>query len=71
MAVAVVTGAGIRVGRAIATELGQAGYNLILHAHSSGTEVASLADELGRLESIINAESATDPFTATQRRTLR
>jgi len=32
---ALVTGAGVRIGRAIALELGRSGYDLILHAHHS------------------------------------
>ncbi|SEU37534.1 SDR family oxidoreductase [Stigmatella erecta] len=46
MATAFVTGAGIRVGRAVARALGQAGYELALHAHRSSQELEALAEEL-------------------------
>ncbi|MDC0712797.1 SDR family oxidoreductase [Stigmatella sp. ncwal1] len=46
MATAFVTGAGIRVGRAVARALSQAGYELALHAHRSLQELEVLAEEL-------------------------
>jgi pteridine reductase len=48
MPVAVVTGAGVRVGRAIALHLARAGYDLALHANSSALEgVAEAARGVG------------------------
>ncbi|MCP3165180.1 SDR family NAD(P)-dependent oxidoreductase [Myxococcus qinghaiensis] len=46
MGTAFITGAGIRVGRAVAKALARAGYDLALHAHRSLDALASLADEL-------------------------
>jgi pteridine reductase len=45
MKTAFVTGAGIRVGRAIAISLARAGYDLALHAHSSVQALEELAAE--------------------------
>jgi pteridine reductase len=44
--VALVTGAGVRVGRAIAEALAAAGYDLLLHAHHSHAAAAELAAAL-------------------------
>ncbi|PIE24866.1 MAG: pteridine reductase [Neptuniibacter caesariensis] len=44
--VALVTGAAKRVGRAIASELHQAGYHIAIHYHNSETEAQALKDEL-------------------------
>lgn len=46
MAIAFITGAGIRVGSAVARALGRAGYDLALHAHRSVTSLEALAEEL-------------------------
>lgn len=48
---AVVTGAGARVGRAIALELAAAGHDLLVHVHTNvagGAETVRLAEGLGR-----------------------
>jgi pteridine reductase len=49
MSTALVTGAGIRVGRAIALGLAGAGYDLILHAHHSRDAVEAVAREVRAL----------------------
>jgi pteridine reductase len=46
MATAFITGAGIRIGRAVARALGQAGFDLALHAHRSVGALAEAAEEL-------------------------
>lgn len=46
--IVLVTGAGRRVGRAIAEELGAAGAFVVLHYHSSRVEVAQVASRLPR-----------------------
>lgn len=46
MAVALVTGAGVRVGRAIALTLARAGYDVALHAHRSIEAAKAVADEV-------------------------
>ncbi len=43
MPLALVTGAGVRVGRAIAVALADAGYDLILHANRSRDALAQVA----------------------------
>jgi len=51
MGYALVTGAGIRVGRAVALGLAQAGFDLVLHANRSRAALDAVADEcraLGR-----------------------
>ena len=50
MPVALVTGSGIRVGRAIALALGRAGFDLLLHANRSVEDAQNLAEELHFLE---------------------
>jgi len=63
MGTAFVTGAGIRVGRAIATALARAGYDLVLHANRSVDALAGLAAEaraLGRSVSIVAADLADE-----------
>lgn len=49
MGTAFVTGAGIRIGGAVARALGHAGYDLALHAHRSLGPLEALADELRAL----------------------
>ncbi len=49
MPLALVTGAGIRVGRAIALALGHAGFDLVLHANRSVEPAKELAAELLKL----------------------
>lgn len=49
MGTAFITGAGIRVGHAVARALGRAGYDLALHANRSVGPLESLADELRAL----------------------
>jgi pteridine reductase len=45
---ALITGAGLRIGRAVAEALAGAGADLVLHYHASGAEAESLARELGK-----------------------
>jgi len=59
MANALVTGAGIRVGRAIALHLAQAGFDLVLHANRSRLaleEVASECRAMGRDVLVLSAD---------------
>jgi pteridine reductase len=49
MATAFITGAGVRVGSAVARALGHAGYDLALHAHRSVSALEALAGELRAL----------------------
>lgn len=65
---AFITGAAIRVGRAIALHLAQAGWDITLHCHQSRNEAESLAEEierLGRKAHIVNGDLA-DPLVAEQ-----
>jgi NAD(P)-dependent dehydrogenase (short-subunit alcohol dehydrogenase family) len=58
---ALVTGAGRRIGRAIALELAQAGYAVVLHAHRSRAEAEKLAGEIvkaGGRASVVLADLA-------------
>ena len=62
MPTAFVTGSGVRVGRAIALALANAGYDLVLHAHSSvgaATEVAAEVRTLGRRATVCRGDLAT------------
>jgi NAD(P)-dependent dehydrogenase (short-subunit alcohol dehydrogenase family) len=43
---ALITGAGRRIGRAIALALAQAGYSVVLHANHSRAEAEKLASEI-------------------------
>lgn len=64
MPLALITGAGIRVGRAIAIALANAGYDLVLHAHRSQqglSEVAAIAKTHQRsVQQVLADLSATD-----------
>lgn len=60
---ALVTGGGIRVGRAIALALADAGFDLVLHYRSSAgpvQEVAALVREKGRAVTVVQADLATE-----------
>lgn len=46
---ALVTGAGIRGGRAVALELGRAGYDVVVHAHASRDKLDAVCAELAAL----------------------
>jgi pteridine reductase len=59
MPIALVTGSGVRVGRAIANVLLEAGYDLLLHAHRSTHEAAELvkaAAAKGRVALVLEAD---------------
>jgi len=59
MPLVLVTGAGIRVGRAVALAFAKAGYDLILHVNRSlepAEEVAGLARAMGREATILRAD---------------
>jgi pteridine reductase len=63
MRTAVVTGAGIRVGRAIALALADAGFDVVAHANKSKAEVEETADLIrnkGRQASVELADLADD-----------
>ncbi|MCK6521524.1 SDR family oxidoreductase [Myxococcota bacterium] len=56
---ALITGAGVRLGRATAQQLAQAGFDLVLHVHRSrdgAEEVAAQARALGRRAEILQAD---------------
>ena len=64
MATAFITGAGIRIGSAVARALGQAGYDLALHAHRSLGPLETLAEEmraLGRHVTLYAADLSDPP----------
>jgi len=59
VALALVTGAGVRVGRAIALALAESGFDLILHAHRSlerAAEVKTLVEAKGRRALVESAD---------------
>ena len=59
MPLALVTGAGIRVGRAVSLALAEAGYDLLLHVNRSiepAREVAAEVDALGRRADVFKAD---------------
>lgn len=58
MATAFITGAGIRIGRAVARALGRAGYDVALHANRSVDALESLAEELRGLGREVTLYSA-------------
>ena len=63
MPVALVTGAGIRIGRATARALAEAGFDLALHAHGSADKLDSLRSELtalGRRVECFGADLSTE-----------
>ncbi|PCC69823.1 pteridine reductase [Nannocystis exedens] len=63
--IALVTGAAVRVGRAILTRLAGAGYRVWLHYHRSEAAAAELAEELGaRCVGTIQADLAAEPARA-------
>jgi pteridine reductase len=62
--VAVVTGAGVRLGHAIAWALAQQGYDLVLHCRSSKQEANALAADirkLGRQAKVLQADLGKGP----------
>lgn len=62
MPLALVTGAGVRVGRAIALALGHAGFDLVLHVNRSvdgAHEVAAELEKMGRAVRIERADLST------------
>ncbi|MFW6084289.1 MAG: SDR family NAD(P)-dependent oxidoreductase [Gemmatimonadota bacterium] len=73
---AVVTGGAVRVGRAIAERLAEAGYDLVLHYHSSGEaagEAAERLHDLGATVELVRAdlvrpEEIGRPFEAAESR---
>lgn len=78
MPIALVTGAGVRVGRAIALALAQAGFDLLLHVNSSVALAEQVAEEtraLGRSATVLRADLAdplgVESLAATVGRTTR
>lgn len=66
--VALVTGAGRRIGRAIAADLAASGFQVAIHAHSSMTEAEGLAGEIlaaGGRATVVNGD-LTQPQTPAQ-----
>ena len=62
-----VTGAGKRIGRAIALALGEAGYDVAVHYRSSSAEadeVVSLLHDMGRKAAAVKADLSTKQETA-------
>ena len=74
MPTALVTGAGIRVGRTIALALADAGFDLFLHAHRSRTgaeEVAAHTRSRGRSAHVVFADLTSDDGCDHVARTVR
>ena len=64
--VALITGAGRRIGRALALAVAGAGYDIALHCHTSCVEAESVAAEiaaLGRRAQVLNADLAVEAET--------
>lgn len=60
--IALVTGAAVRVGRAIARELAEAGADVVVHCHSHRDEAEEVAAEiaaLGRRSAVVQADLST------------
>ena len=71
---ALITGAGRRIGRAIALALSQAGYAVVLHANSSRTEAEKLAAEIAGFPPIAmtsDRQSAYESFDRPQAEAIR
>ncbi|WP_257449928.1 SDR family NAD(P)-dependent oxidoreductase [Archangium lipolyticum] len=74
MPTAVVTGAGIRLGKAIALALAEAGFDLALHVHQStegADEVARKARALGRAATVYRADLGSPQGVDSLASTLR
>ncbi len=66
-ATALVTGAGKRIGRAMALALADTGYDVAIHYHSSkkeADEVASLIEKKGRTAMVVKADLSKEEDTA-------
>jgi NAD(P)-dependent dehydrogenase (short-subunit alcohol dehydrogenase family) len=64
---ALVTGAGRRIGRALALAAGQAGYDVVVHAHSStedAMDTGAKVDALGRRHRIVLADLVSEASIA-------
>ena len=65
--IALVTGAGQRIGRALALTLGQRGYDIVVHYRRSEDAARNVADEiqsLGRRAALVRADLASPDETA-------
>ena len=61
-----ITGAARRVGRAIALEFAQAGYDIALHYHRSAQEAEETAEEIRRLGRKVALKFLPEGMTATR-----